>query len=64
MASLVQYVPLPVVGSFLAYVGYFCLTSGITVATGVQVTLGSWTVARSIQSELALDMGISRNLLM
>ena len=37
LASLVQYVPLPVVGSFLAYVGYFCLTSGITVATGVQV---------------------------
>ena len=28
LASLVQYVPLPVIGGYLAFVGYFCLTAG------------------------------------
>ena len=34
LASLVQYVPLPVVGGYLGYVGYFCFASGASVATG------------------------------
>jgi MFS superfamily sulfate permease-like transporter len=28
LASLVQYVPLPVIGGYLAFVGYFCLAAG------------------------------------
>ncbi|KAK9847078.1 hypothetical protein WJX84_002130 [Apatococcus fuscideae] len=56
LASLVQYVPLPVVGSFLAYVGYFCLTSGITVATGIQVgkPMSTWLDLFSPDSLLKL----------
>ncbi|GAB4822722.1 hypothetical protein N2152v2_009768 [Parachlorella kessleri] len=38
LASLVQYVPLPVVGGYLAYVGWFCLAAGISLASGVQVS--------------------------
>ncbi|DBA74396.1 hypothetical protein WJX77_006646 [Trebouxia sp. C0004] len=37
LASLVQYVPLPVVGGYLGYVGYFCLASGVSLASGVNV---------------------------
>ena len=28
LAGLVQYVPLPVVGGYLCFVGYFCLAAG------------------------------------
>ena len=38
LASLVQYVPLPVVGGYLGYVGYFCFASGASVATGESST--------------------------
>eukprot|EP00884_Botryococcus_braunii_P016374 jgi/Botrbrau1/341/Bobra.0022s0295.1 len=37
LASLVQYVPLPVVGGYLGYVGFFCFLAGVSLATGVQV---------------------------
>ena len=39
LASLVQYVPLPVVGGYLGYVGYFCLASGVSLASGTDHTL-------------------------
>ena len=37
LASLVQYVPLPVVAGYLGYVGYFCLAAGISLACDVEV---------------------------
>ena len=38
-----QYVPLPVVGGYLGYVGYFCLAAGIGQGAGVEVaSLASW----------------------
>ena len=37
LASLVQYVPLPVVAGYLGYVGYFCLAAGISLACNVEV---------------------------
>ncbi|KAK9811232.1 hypothetical protein WJX72_000395 [[Myrmecia] bisecta] len=44
LATLVQYVPLPVVGGYLGYVGYFCLAAGVALATGAEVnTFTSWT---------------------
>ncbi|KAF8062987.1 hypothetical protein HT031_003826 [Scenedesmus sp. PABB004] len=41
LATLVQYVPLPVVGGYLGYVGYFCLAAGIGLGSNVQI--GSFT---------------------
>lgn len=32
LAGLVQYIPLPVVGGYLAYVGFFCLVAGASVS--------------------------------
>lgn len=46
LASLVQYVPLPVIGGYLAFVGLFCVTAGLSLAAGVHVDAGdpfTWT---------------------
>lgn len=37
LASLVQYCPLPVVGGYLAYVGWFCIVSGVGLAANVEM---------------------------
>ncbi len=43
LATYVQYVPLPVVGGYLGYVGYFCLAAGIGQGSGVQIgSFSSW----------------------
>jgi SulP family sulfate permease len=41
LATLVQYVPLPVVGGYLGYVGYFCLAAGIGL--GCNTTINSFS---------------------
>lgn len=44
LATLVQYVPLPVVGGYLGYVGYFCLAAGIGLGTNTTIdTFSSWS---------------------
>ncbi|KAK9824383.1 hypothetical protein WJX72_009880 [[Myrmecia] bisecta] len=43
LASLVQYIPLPVIGGYLGYVGYFCFSAGVSLAVGEQMgSLASW----------------------
>ncbi|KAF6261741.1 hypothetical protein COO60DRAFT_1699671 [Scenedesmus sp. NREL 46B-D3] len=43
LATLVQYVPLPVVGGYLGYVGYFCLAAGIGLGCSTTInTFSSW----------------------
>ena len=37
LAMLVQYLPLPVVGGYLAFLGLYCLEAGLTLMSGVQV---------------------------
>ncbi|CAN0353798.1 unnamed protein product, partial [Discosporangium mesarthrocarpum] len=36
LANLVQYLPMPVVGGYLAYIGYFCGQAGLAFAAGVR----------------------------
>jgi SulP family sulfate permease len=44
LATLVQYVPLPVVGGYLGYVGYFCLAAGMGLGTSTTIdTISSWS---------------------
>lgn len=51
LAGLVQYVPLPVVGGYLCFVGYFCLAAGVSLASGVQVGgLASWAELASVDA--------------
>lgn len=38
LAGLVQYVPLPVIGGYLGYVGYFIIAGGAGLVTGVSVS--------------------------
>ncbi|PRW58874.1 sulfate transporter [Chlorella sorokiniana] len=43
LASAVQYLPLPAVGGYLSYVGYFCIASGLGLGCGIQLgPLASW----------------------
>ena len=37
LAALVQYLPLPVVGGYLAFIGLYCLEAGLSLMTGLQV---------------------------
>jgi len=44
LAQYVQYIPLPVMGGYLAFVGYFCISSGIGLGTSVEIgSLASWS---------------------
>jgi sulfate permease, SulP family len=38
LASVVQYLPMPVVGGYLAYIGFFCGQAGLAMMADVQVT--------------------------
>ena len=44
--TVCQYVPLPIVGAYLAYLGLFLLKSGLALAGGVQ--LSRWENVRDI----------------
>lgn len=35
LASIVQYLPMPVIGGYLAFIGYFCGQAGLAFAAGV-----------------------------
>eukprot|EP00055_Hartaetosiga_balthica_P012536 m.61143 g.61143 ORF g.61143 m.61143 type:complete len:1064 (-) comp7982_c0_seq1:318-3509(-) len=37
LASLVQYLPMPVVGGYLAYIGFYCLQAGLSLMSGVEI---------------------------
>ena len=39
LAALVQYLPLPVVGGYLAFIGLYCAEAGLSLMTGLQVCL-------------------------
>jgi len=44
LAQFVQYIPLPVMGGYLAFVGYFCIASGIGLGVSVEIgSLASWS---------------------
>jgi SulP family sulfate permease len=38
LASVVQYLPMPVIGGYLAFIGFFCGEAGLSMMAGVQVT--------------------------
>uniref|UniRef100_H3GQK8 SLC26A/SulP transporter domain-containing protein n=1 Tax=Phytophthora ramorum TaxID=164328 RepID=H3GQK8_PHYRM len=47
LASLVQYLPTPVIGGYLAYVGFFMVKGGVALTTGVSLaTVHGWDDAR------------------
>lgn len=43
LAVVVQYIPLPAIGGYLSFVGYFCIASGLGLGCGVELgSLASW----------------------
>lgn len=43
LASLVQFLPTPVIGGYLAYIGFFMVKGGLTLMTGANLTgIASW----------------------
>mmetsp|Transcript_115968 Transcript_115968/g.334891 ORF Transcript_115968/g.334891 Transcript_115968/m.334891 type:complete len:907 (+) Transcript_115968:54-2774(+) len=43
LSGYVQLLPLPVVGGYLGYIGYFCLAAGASLGTGLDVEgFGTW----------------------
>ncbi|OWY99445.1 Sulfate Permease, partial [Phytophthora megakarya] len=38
LAALASYLPMPVIGGYLAYTGFFCLFAGFAISTGVEVS--------------------------
>ncbi|MCI5108188.1 MAG: SulP family inorganic anion transporter [Pseudomonadales bacterium] len=49
LGNLVRYIPYPVTGGFFAGIGYIFVEGGLTVASGVEPTLGSFTDSGFIQ---------------
>ena len=52
----VQYMPLPVVGAYLAFVGFFCIAAGVELGCGVDISnFGAWPgfAARLVLLKLA-----------
>ena len=41
LASMVQYLPLPVIGGYLAYIGFFCGQAGLAMMAGVEISTPS-----------------------
>jgi len=66
LAGLVQYVPLPVVGGYLSFVGYFCLAAGVGLGTGTEIgALGTWgrLLTRDALTKLAPTLGAAAAIL-
>lgn len=43
LANMVSYLPMPVIGGYLAFIGYFCLEAGLSLSSGKQLSgLKTW----------------------
>lgn len=57
LASLVQYLPTPVIGGYLAYIGFFMINGGVSLMTTLSITgIRSWTHVFATQQYLLLAL--------
>ena len=60
LASMVQYLPLPVIGGYLAYIGFFCGQAGLAMMAGVEISAPSdWSKLFNRKSFLLILPGLS-----
>merc|ERR1719414_2098955 len=57
LSQYVQMLPLPVVGGYLGYIGYFCLAAGLAIGSGKDITgpatiLQLWNPDPALQAKL------------
>jgi SulP family sulfate permease len=64
LASFVQYLPMPVVGGYLAYIGFYCLEAGLSMMSGKTIKgLGDWVQLCNIKSLLLIAPGVIAGLI-
>ena len=60
LASMVQYLPLPVIGGYLAYIGFFCGQAGLAMMAGVEISTPSdWSKLLNRKSLMLILPGLS-----
>lgn len=65
LASLVQYLPTPVIGGYLAYIGFFMIKGGVSLMTGLPITgFSSWTQVFSTQYVVLALPGVACGVLL
>jgi len=55
LSSYVQMLPLPIVGGYLGYIGYFCLAAGLSIGSGLELS-GPQTLLKLINPELKVKL--------
>lgn len=65
LASLVQYLPSPVIGGYLAFMGFFMIRGGLSLSSGVQLAvLSDWKLLITGEKMLLLTPGLIAGLLL
>ena len=64
LARLVGYIPVPVVGGYLAFIGYFCLQAGVALCISTPMsTISSWSSLFNYHSLILAIPGLATGLL-
>ncbi|KAH9109121.1 hypothetical protein LEN26_005710 [Aphanomyces euteiches] len=59
LASLVQYLPMPVIGGYLSYIGFFCLEAGLGLMAGAEIkNVADWWKLGNSEAIIHLLPGI------
>lgn len=59
LASYLQYLPMPVIGGYLAFIGFFCGEAGLAMMSNVEVTsLLDWNNFANLDSLIHLSPGL------
>ena len=59
LATVIQYLPMPVIGGYLAFIGFFCGQAGLGMMAGVQVTnITEWGNFYSERALILLAPGV------
>jgi SulP family sulfate permease len=59
LATVIQYLPMPVIGGYLAFIGFFCGQAGLAMMAGVQVTnITEWGNFYSERAIILLTPGV------
>lgn len=60
LASYLQYLPMPVVGGYLAFIGFFCGSAGIGMMAGIEITsIADWYYIANEKSILHVVPGVA-----
>eukprot|EP00037_Helgoeca_nana_P017787 m.169060 g.169060 ORF g.169060 m.169060 type:complete len:1024 (-) comp24150_c0_seq1:110-3181(-) len=60
LAALVQYLPLPVIGGYLAFIGFYCFEAGLSLMTGKQINgIHTWGEVMNHNSAILMAPGLA-----